>query len=357
MPRPRRWRGARAVGCVVLAALVAGLPPASAQLRRAPATQPAVPKPRVLVFDWGPGAAAEAATQLRSLLEQKGRFRFSHRAEAIERLKSSPGAQRARADAAAFTDAGRAAEMSLQWGAAETAYRRALEALQEAVVRLHDPEIVARLHLALGAVAFHQGQRTEAHDEFRRGLSLWPALQPDRSYNPQVRAAFDVARGKVPPGKGQKPAPPVPPPPPPSAAEVGRVAAIAGVDAVIVVEEEVAVGRTLRASLYSAARRAFVAVETRALAGGAAEAADHEALAGRVAEALDGLFPPPKPPKPPKSQPATQPATQQLPPPPPPPPWYKRWWLWATIGAVVITTVTVPLLVLRRETVDLVFRP
>jgi hypothetical protein len=207
-------------------------------------------------------------------------------------------------------------------------------------------------------VAFHQGQRTEAHDEFRRALSLWPKLQPDRSYNPQVRAAFDVARGKVPPGKGPKPqpAPPVPPPPPPSAAEVGRFAALVHASAVVVLEEEATVGRALRASLYSAAHRAFVAVETRALAGGAAEAVDYEALAGRVSEALDGLFPPPKAPK---SQPAlaTQPATQKLPPPPPPPPWYKRWWLWAAVGAVVVTSVTVPVLVLRRDTVDGVFRP
>jgi tetratricopeptide (TPR) repeat protein len=308
----------------------------------------------VLLFDWGPGGAATAATQLRLFLDQTGRFALGLRGYAIERLKSSPAAQRAGADAAAFADAGRAAEMGLQWAAADAAYRRALEALDEAVVRLHDPEAVARLHLALGAVAFHQGQRTEAHDEFRRALSLWPSLQPDRSYNPQVRAAFDVARGKGPPGKGPKapPAPPIPPPPPPTATEVGRLCALVGADVVIVVEEEAAAGRqALRASVYSATRRAFVAVETRALAGGAAEAADHEALAGRVLEALDGLYPPPRP-RQPATQPTTQPATQKLPPPPPPVPWYKRWWVWAAVGAVVITSVSVPVVVLRRDTVN-----
>jgi tetratricopeptide (TPR) repeat protein len=368
MPRPRRWRGARATGCAALVALLAAsaapvagpagaqpAPPAATAPARAPASAPAAPKPYVLLFDWGPGAAAEAALQLRLNLEPKGRFRLALRAEAIERLKASATVQKARADAAVFTDAGRAAEMGLQWAAAEAAYRRALDALDEAVVRLFDPELVARLHLALGAVAFHQEQRTAAHDEFRRALSLWPTLEPEKSYNPQVRAAFDVARGKVPPGKGPKAPPPapVPPAPPPTVTEVGRLAAAAGAGVVVVVEEEAAAGRqALRASLYSAARRAYVAVETRALAGGAPAAVDHEALAGRVLEALDGLFPPPRAPQP-ATQAATQPATQKLPPPPPPPPWYKRWWLWTIVGAVVVTSVSVPVLVLRRDTVGL----
>jgi hypothetical protein len=125
------------------------------------------------------------------------------------------------------------------------------------------------------------------------------------------------------------------------------------VDVVVVVEEETGAGRhALRASVYSAARRVFVAVETRALAAGAPEAADHEALASRVAEALDGLFPAPRAATQPRSATQPKPATQPIPP-PPPPPWYKRWWVWTIVGAVVVTSVSVPVLVLRRDTVGL----
>jgi tetratricopeptide (TPR) repeat protein len=365
MPLLRGGRGLRATACAALGALMVSvaipagravaeatpIPPGSEPGTTGATASPAArsPRPRVLLFDWGPGAAADAAQRLRATLATRNRFVLSMRDAALDKLKASRAGQRALANATAFTDAGRASEMSLQWAPAEAAYRRALEALDEALVRFYDAEAVARLHLALGAVAFHQGQREQAHDEFRRGLTLWPDLEPDRSYNPQVRAAFDVARGRVPPRRGprgrpQAPmVPPPPPPPPPSAAEAGRLCAAVGVDAVVVVEEEAATGRhALRASLYVASRRAYVAVETRAFPGDAPTDTDHEALAGRLAEALDTAFPPPRPSKPP------------VVPPPPSIPWYKRWWVWVVAGAVVATTVTVPVFLLQRDTVRVV---
>jgi hypothetical protein len=322
-------------------------PPASRPAAGSPTSQPAAGSgaspTRVALLDWGSRTAAEAAPRLGSVLVRAGRFEIVLRQEIALRLRESRKSQEAASHAAAALDEGRGHEIELNFDRAEASYRRAQAALEEALTQVHGPEPLARVHLALGAVSLHRGQRAQADEEFRRALSLAPGLEPDPSYNPQVRAAFAVVRRE-----------PRLPPPPPSTPELARMAALLRADAVILLEHESGGGRrALRGSLFSASKRAFVAVESRALAAeGALVPEDIEALGARLGEALDALFPRPRvavePPRPPRRTP--------LPPPPPPRPWYKRWWVWSAVGVVAFGSLTLPLVFLRHDTVNLVVR-
>jgi len=266
----------------------------------------------------------------------------------LEEIRRRPSTRRALEDAATLTEAGRAAEISLQWGLAETTYRRALEALDEALVRFYDPSLVARLHLALGAVALHQGQRPRAQEEFLRALTIAPDVRPDKSYPPQVRAFFEETRTRWAHDSQQSSGAA------PGLAEIVRLCSLSGADIAVFLEEEPArEGTTLRASVFSALRGTFVAVETRVLSADRV-AEDFTVLAQRVVETLRTLFTPPRPATQPASASQSQPSTvPALPPPPRPPtvPWYKKWWVWATVGGVVVTSVCVSTLLLRRDTV------
>ncbi|HEY3351842.1 MAG TPA: hypothetical protein VGQ83_01215 [Polyangia bacterium] len=352
---PRRGRGRTAARALVLGAVLCL---GAGAARAAPGSQPA-PRPTLVVLEWGQGAAGGASAELGAVLGRTGRFTLRLRAAVLESLRAAPTTALAVERAAAAVEEGRGHETRLDWRGAEASYRRALGLLEERLARLHSPELVARIHLALGAVYVNEGRRPPAQGEFRRALALWPSLAPDRSYSPQVRHAFDQARGAPHPRDPRDPRPAaVAPPPPPTPGELARLCDMAGADALILVEDDDgAARRVLRGSLFVTARGAYVAVETRALApSGAAAAADVQALGARLLENLDAIFPPPRRP------PATQPATGffvPLPPPPPPPPpppvtaWYRKWWVWAVVGVVAASSVSVPLLFLRRDTVDL----
>jgi tetratricopeptide (TPR) repeat protein len=317
--------------------------------RAAPASPPAR-RPTLVVYDFGPGAAASAGGEIGAALARTGRFALRYRAEVIAALRADPQTALAGERAAAAVEEGRGHETRLDWRGAEASYRRALLLLDERLARLHSPEAVARIHLALGALAVNEGRRPAALDEFRRALQLAPQLRPDRSYSPQVRQTFAQTRRPA----ANEPRPAAPPPTP---AELGRLCAAVHADAVLLLEDDDGAGRrVLRGSVFIGAREAYVAVETRALAPGAAPApADVEVLAARLLQTLDDIYPPPRRPA---SQPATSPLGPPPPPPPPPPPvtrWWRSWWLWAAVGVVAAGSVSVPLL-LRRDTVDLVLR-
>jgi hypothetical protein len=315
----------------------------------------AAPRPTIVLFDWGPGAAGEATAALREILARTDRFTLRAGAEVLESLRAAPLTARATERAAAAVEEGRGHEIRLDWPAAEASYRKALEVLDEHLVRLHSPEAVARVHVALGAVYVNDARLPAAQDEFRRALALAPHVEPDRGYSPQVRGAFEAARGPRPTPPTSRPV--SAPPPPPSPGELARLCDAVRADGVVVVEDDETAGRrVLRGSVYIAARRAYVAVETRALVPGATEVqSDAAALGVRLLEDLEAVFPPPR-------RPTTQPATQRVvappppPPPPPPRPWYRRWWVWAAVGVVATGSVVLPLVVLRRDTVDLVVR-
>lgn len=235
---------------------------------------------------------------------------------------------------------GHQALLALDQGGAEEKLEQASRLLERSFARFYEPALAAEIHVLRGVAALRASRPDLAREEFVEAHQLYPALELDAHYSPQVRSAFTQASRSSPTQSA------------PTPTQLGALLRVVGNVAravVVLVQPLESQHRLAQLLVFDPARERYVLVESAPIPPGDEQRASREAmeLGRRVRGSLDGALEL----RTPGSQLARARATPKRQ--PSARPWYKRWYVWAAAGLVLASVaVTVPLAT-RREVVDL----
>jgi hypothetical protein len=240
---------------------------------------------------------------------------------------------------------GRKLHLGLKLRQAQEAYSKAIAVLEAGQVRFYAPEILAEPLLQLGVAQFQNSERDLAHKTFMRVAAMSAKLQLDAGYySPLVRKAFAKAQADL----GER-EPGVPRP----LALAGICEALSLAGLVVVSTERMGDRPLLRLSLYSHAKKNFVAVETAVVQQEAAAETGLE-LAERLKPSLAGMggiaieVPHEEPPLVATTDGGVPAADEDS-----GPSWAAtHWWIWPVAAAALAAAVTVPIVLTREDVVD-----